>query len=322
MKTRLSIWFVVLFVFFTEISGSFAQSSLRDVTRTPTADEALIFHYPSAYTKTTEGMRERAPTDLAKLRSSLGVEKFPPIQVWVLKGVDDYFRLHQIPNTAPEWAAGLSFSNKATIVVSNTPSPGKGVEDIDATFRHELAHVAVDLAAQGKAVPRWFHEGFAVMHASEWTADRSEMLSRSAAAGVLIPIGDLEHRFPEHHNSASLAYAQSFHFVRELSITHGQEVYALLFAHMRDGHTFHQAFRKVTGESVPVAEARWAQGLKNASSFWSLFMDGMFIFFGASLLFLVAWRVRRKRTALKLASMRDNPAWDYDESQYPLPGER
>lgn len=313
-------WFLYSLFFLLVSLPAFAQSSIDDITATPTADGSLVFHYPGAYHRTTEGMRERAPADLDRLRSSLGVEEFPPIQVWVLKGVDDYFRLHEIPNSAPKWAAGLSFSNRATVVVANKPG-AQGMSEVDATFRHELAHVAVDIAAKGKTVPRWFHEGFAVWHAQEWNADKSEMLSRSAAANTLIAFGDLETGFPDHHNTASLAYAQSFHFVRDLSERHGTNVYANIFQNMENGDSFHKAFRRVTGESVPVAEGRWRQTLKNASSVWSLFMDGMLIFFGASILFLVAWRTRKTRAARKLASMKDNPAWDYDETRYPLPGE-
>lgn len=316
MFRKFLAWVLVLI-----LSGSvFAQSSLEQIESRPSADNGLVFHYPEAASKAAEDLMETAPADLAKLKESLGVHEMKPIQVWVLKRVGDYFRLHQIPNNAPEWAAGLSFSNRATVIVANKPG-AQGMAEVDATFRHELAHVAVDIAARGKKVPRWFHEGFAVLHADEWTADRSELLSRAAAASGLIAFGDLEFSFPEHHNTASLAYAQSFHFVRDLRDRHGDDVFSRLFQNMENGDNFHQSFRKVTGESVPVAEGRWRQDLKNASSLWSLFMDGIVIFFGASLLFLVAWRLRKKRTAQKLASMKDNPAWDYDESQYPLPGE-
>jgi hypothetical protein len=101
-------------------------------------------------------------------------------------------------------------------------------------------------------------------------------------------------------------------------------VYAKVLKRVRAGEPFSKSFRNVTDDSLVVAEARWFQQLKSGSTMWSMFNDGALVFFGASILFLVAWWLRRNRNARKLVSMdTDNSKhWDYDESAYPLPGER
>lgn len=314
------VFWTVLVVLVMGASSAWAQlPALLTDTR-----DGLTFHYEPRYEAATLPMRERASADLARLADELGYDELQGIQVWVLKDIGEYFERHNLPNTAPKWAAGISLSNQSTVVIQMRAAPGTGVEEFETTFHHELVHVALDRAAGGRGLPRWFHEGFAIMHADEWSADKSEMLSRAAAQGALTPFNELTARFPEHHNSASLAYAQSFHFVREWKTRYGDDVYARVLERVREGELFHQAFRNVTDDSVAVAEARWLQDLKNASSLWSLFNDGALIFFGASLLFLVAWWTRRNRNARKLRSMDSDTAsaWDYDESAYPLPGER
>lgn len=315
---RILVWLVGVWLW----SASAFGLTLTDVVEDPR--DGLSFHYLPQYEAATQPMRENAPVYLQGLRDELAYPDLTGIQVWVLRDIPDYFKIHGQPNRAPEWAAGISLSNQSTVVIRMKAAPGTGVDEFEKTFHHELVHVALDRAAGGNPLPRWFHEGFAIMHADEWSADRSEMLSRAAAQNALMTFGDLTRNFPEHHNSASLAYAQSFHFVREWKGRYGEDVYARILARVREGEAFHKAFRNVTDDSLAVAEARWLQDLKNSQSMWSMFNDGMLFFFAAAILFLVAWLLRRNRNARKLASMDSDlsPQWDYDERAYPLPGER
>lgn len=315
---RMLFWFLGVWLW----SASALGLTMKDVVSEPM--DGLTFYYLPQYEAATKPMRQNAPGYLQGLRDELAYPDLTGVQVWVLRQVPDYFALHGQPNRAPEWAAGISLSNQSTVVIQMKAAPGTGVEEFEKTFHHELVHVALDRAAGGNRLPRWFHEGFAIMHADEWTAERSEMLSRAAAQSALLTFGDLTATFPEHHNSASLAYAQSFHFVREWRVRYGDDVYARVLERVRAGEPFHKAFRNVTDDSLAVAEARWLQDLKNSQSMWSLFNDGMLIFFAAAILFLVAWLLRRNRNARKLASMDSDlsPQWDYDERAYPLPGER
>ena len=283
----------------------------------------LVFHYPERFAPAVDALEASGPAELARLESELGLGEMADIDVWVLPEVDDFYELRGEPNRAPEWAIGLSLSDRSTIILVGGAHRGEAV-DLHKTFVHELAHVAMDRARGGYSVPRWFNEGFAIMHAEEWTPQRSDMLARSAAAGALSPLMELAHNFPGHHNSASLAYAQSFFVVRQMSHEFGDDIYARVLARVRDGQPFPQAFRAETNLSLAQVEAKWLQALKNNASGLSMLMDGMLVFFGASILFVVAYAVRRHRSAKKLASMDpDTPddGWDYDTSRYPLPGD-
>lgn len=302
-----------------------AQRSIEDIVVTESPRAGLRFHSPAEFESLTSRLEEEGDPLLDELRAELGLKQFPTVEVWVLRKVGDYYRLQGLENRAPEWAAGLSLRNKATIILVNGVGSGGEMIDIDATFKHELAHVAMDVASAGRGVPRWFNEGYALMHAAEWTAERSTKLSQAAAGGALTPFSNLTDYFPAHHNSASLAYAQSYHFVRHLGEQFGDDVYGGILERVRSGKSFDDAFKAETGQSLKLAEARWKQELESSASGWAILSDEMVLFFGASLLFLVAWGVRRYRTRKRLAQMAledADRAWDYDESQYPLPGER
>jgi hypothetical protein len=321
VRMRNFIWLLLLVL---SLGSAPAWAITPDDFTTESSPDGLTFHFLPQYENATRPMRERAPDDLDTLREELGFDDLSGIDVWVVKDVSDYFTVHGFPDVSPEWAVGLSLSNRSVVIIQMKAAPGTDANEFEKTFHHELIHVALDRAAGGARLPRWFHEGFAIMHADEWSAERSEMLSRSAAQGALMSFDDLTFVFPEHHNSVSLAYAQSFHFVREWKTRYGSDVYAKVLKRVRSGESFQKSFRNVTDDSLVVAEARWFQQLKSGSTMWSMFNDGALVFFGASILFLVAWWLRRNRNARKLVSMdTDNSKhWDYDESAYPLPGER
>jgi hypothetical protein len=220
---------------------------------------------------------------------------------------------------APEWAAGLSLSDKGVIIIANGVAKGGAVHNVKQTLRHEMAHVAVDRAKDGKAFPRWFHEGFAVWFADEWTPERSEKLSRAASFDRIQKFSEIERGFPSHQHSASLAYDQSFHFVRSLGEDYGTDVYAKLFKAM-DEKNFDDAFVSATDHSLVYVETKWLAKLKKGQSPWSIVSDANILFFGASVLFVVAFLIRRRRNKSQLVQMSHQKGWDYDENRYPLPG--
>ena len=300
-----------------------ADIPAEQMTETAVEDGSLRFHHLQQYDRGIEVLREQGPDVFHRIERSLAIEAFPTIDVWVLPRVADYFELQNVPNRAPEWAAGLSFSNKHTVIVA--AGGERPPVEVMRTFAHELAHVGVDVGREGQFVPRWFNEGFATMMAQEWTPERSEKLSRAAAGGQLTPFHQLTDSFPAHHMSASLAYDQSFHFVRWMQSEYGDDLYARVFDRLRGGEAFRAALEAETGSPLGELEHRWKTQLESSTTFWSILSEENLIFFGAGVLFLIAYVVVRRRRRESLESMSsdsDSDAeWDYDESRYPLPGQ-
>lgn len=283
----------------------------------------LELHYPERYAPAAKQLEEVAPKTVRAVAKRLELEHLGDVQVWVLPEVDDYFEVTNNPGRLPDWAIGLSLSDKGVIIVVNGAGPNGQLVDLEKTFVHELAHVAIDRARAGKPIPRWFNEGFALMTAEEWTPERADTLAKAAAAGTLRSFRNLDEGFPAHSNSASIAYSQSFHFVKHLEQLKGPKVYGEIARHVREGKSFEDAFRIAMGASLAVIEAKWRKDLEASMSGWSVLNDGTWGFFLGALMFLAAFIVRRKRSQNRLANMKDEPgAWDYDEARYPLPGSR
>ncbi|MFP4599530.1 MAG: peptidase MA family metallohydrolase [Persicimonas sp.] len=295
------------------------------IATTEAADGALVFHHLKRYEPAIDVLSQEGPPVLRRVESTLGLDNMPPIDVWVLPKVSDYFEFHEIDGGAPKWAVGLSFSAQHRIIVAHGGQ--RAPNEVMQTFSHELAHVAVDHArdrgGSSAPVPRWFNEGFSVMVADQWTPERSERLSQAASGGGLKSFDELWDRFPAHHMSASLAYDQSFHFVRWLESEHGDDLWARVTQRIREGQSFRDALEAETGSSFAALEAYWRDSLSSSSSFWSILRDDFTIFFGAAVLFIIAFLVARRRRKRQFESMEDEDADDlgYDASRYPLPGQ-
>ena len=285
------------------------------------ADAGLVYHFPTGFEGAIDRLEARAPKTLRGLREQLDFRSETPIQTWVLPELDDYFEVRGEKPRGPKWAVGLSLHKASTVIVINGLGP-KGVwVDLEEVVDHELVHAYLDLASGSQSVPRWFHEGFAVMVADKWQAERAEGLARAAGLGQIPALKDLKTNFPGHHDRASVAYARSAYFVRYLAQVEGDEFFGRLLARLRDGMKWEEAFRAETGHSVAFMDAKATERLRESGTAWSILGDESLLFFGAGLVFLVALVLRRRRDLRRRAAM-DEPLgdWDYDESRYRLPG--
>ena len=228
------------------------------MTQEQSASTPLTYNYPKRYAPAIDQLEKKAAPAVDKLSEALAFEEFPAVEVWVLPKAADYFKLKGEENRAPEWAIGLSLGDRKTVIVArDTQMPGGTASDFKKTFVHELAHVAVDVSRGEGEVPRWFHEGIALMMAEEWTAERQDKLARAASTDSLMTLTQIERNFPAHSNLASLAYAESFHFVQYLRENHGVGAFAEIMKQVREGVPFDDAVEEATGRSMAALESDW-----------------------------------------------------------------
>jgi len=143
-----------------------------------------------------------------------------------------------------DWVSGITFAGDNLIVMS-----ARGNEFFKAsdTFVHELAHYYLDEAVGNHDVPRWFHEGFAMLASSELMGDRMESLLAAVATNSMIPISDLADSFPSRPPAVHLAYAQSMFFVRYLQRVSNDSGVHEVIGKMQAGMPFDAAFLSVWG---------------------------------------------------------------------------
>jgi hypothetical protein len=306
-------------------AGTIGEVRAADVVQSASSDAPIVYHYPERYQGTVDQFERRAGEAVSTLAERLQLESVPTIDVWVLPTVNEYFERKGQSARAPKWAIGLSLSDEQTVVVAHdTELPGTARPELSATFVHELAHVAIDLARDGQFVPRWFNEGFSLLAAEEWTNERNRTLSRAASTDSLMSLSELTNDFPAHHQVASLAYAQSYHIVRRIGREYGTQAYGEIIKRVADGMPFDAAFREVTGVRLGVFEHRWRKDLTEGSSWWTILMEDGLVFFGGVFLFIIAYVVVQRRRRRQFDEMDDDATpgdADYDTNRYPLPGD-
>jgi hypothetical protein len=226
------------------------------------------------------------PASLARPLAAAGLE-LPP-QVHLILVADE----HPVAGRTPTWIAGQAFGTQ-TIVIYPERIGSYPYDSLESVVLHEFVHLALNVRAGGRPLPRWFHEGVAVSVESGWGIGSQARLLWAAAHEPAI--NDVAMLFesgavPE----TTTAYLLSAALVEDIRRRHGLTVPGAIAARVARGEIFDVAFARETGETVNEAAAqawrvyrglRWLPILTSASGLWG----------GILLLALLAFAVRLRR---------------------------
>jgi hypothetical protein len=173
--------------------------------------------------------------------------------------------------------------------------------DLGEIFGHELAHVALYDSVQGKHLPRWFDEGFAVHASGESSFDRLQTLWTSTLANTLVPLASLDRGFSGDETQASIAYAESADVLRFLLRQQDRHRFAAMIDKIRAGRSFDVAMEAAYATDTSSLEYEWRQDVAKRYSFWPVLLSGTVVWVGIMGLFVVGWRRRRSRARATLA---------------------
>jgi hypothetical protein len=136
------------------------------------------------------------------------------VEIRLVKRTEDMARVAPPRRGAPLWARGVAYPDLGVMIVGTR----RAHEPVDVlrVVDHELTHLALGTALGGRA-PRWLDEGFAFLHASEWSMGRMQTLVGMAWAGHLPRLAELERMFHGSEGTVDRAYAQSYDFVAFLA---------------------------------------------------------------------------------------------------------
>jgi hypothetical protein len=145
---------------------------------------------------------------------------------------------------------------------------------------HELVHELLDqfVAPHGSVIPRWFHEGLAQAIAGDiYLGAREEDLVLRAAAGRLLPFGDLRSGFPEEPTELRTAYAQSYSYVAWLQQQYGLDELLTIAKAADDLTSFERALVGRTGLTTFELETGWKDHLQHGSgAVWRVVLNQCF----------------------------------------------
>lgn len=236
-----------------------------------------------------------------------------PIDLLLAPTADAFLALQ--PRPVPAWAVGTAWAELGLIIVKSPRAVGPETSySLRQTTVHEIAHILIDAAFEGRRVHRWLHEGLAKYVAGETTWETRIHLSRAVLTGSLIPLAELSRDFPRSSAGANLAYAQSLEFLDYLIDEYGTDVIPQLIDRMADGEAFEEAITTVTGLPLGQLEEEWHDHLRVNFAWLPALTTGGGLWVIASALLFIGWwrkgresRERRGRWAVEEALVYGQP---------------
>jgi hypothetical protein len=232
--------------------------------------------------------------DTARLADALGRADLPvprEVQVTLVPDADPRAR------TVPDWIVGLAIGER-DIVIFPERVLAYPHDSLESVVRHEVVHLALDAAARGAPIPRWFHEGVAVSVDAGWST--RAQLNLLLAMLARPDIAQLTRLFTSRSQSETTqAYLLSAALIDDIRRRHGPDVPGAIARHVAEGVPFDRAFEIVTGETPDAAAATswagyrrwtaWVPAVTSASAAWTLILLLAFVAF-------IVQRRRRKRS--------------------------
>jgi hypothetical protein len=208
----------------------------------------------------------------------------------------------------PDYAAGVAYPEIGLVLLTIKPVHPNSQHDLAEVFRHELAHVALEDAVGGRAIPRWFNEGFAVMASGETSYVRMSTLWTATLSDNLLTLAQLDRTFPSNENEADIAYAEAADVVRFLVRREEQHRFRGLVSRLRDGETMDTALLNSYGEETATLESEWRDDVSKRYTFYPVVFSGSVIWAGTLGLFALGWRKKRRKAKATLAR------WEREEA--------
>jgi hypothetical protein len=207
----------------------------------------------------------------------------------------------------PGWGAGAAFPGGRTIVLRADAG------DVVGTLRHELAHLALHQAVQGR-VPLWFDEGYATMASGQWDLFDRLGLNLAVARGRIPELRALDGELRASAQSADAAYALAATAVMELARRNPTGSLEPLFEQLAAGVRFEDAVIATTGLSLDRFDEAWRKSVRARFGLVT-WMVGTGIWLGMALLVVLGYELRRRRDAPRRAGL--DVGWHYPPEEPP-----
>lgn len=210
----------------------------------------------------------------------------------------EWFEKRMAQLGGPRWAAGLALPQRGLIVLRSPRQLGDP-EQFRHLLIHELLHLYLAAGLRGRWAPLWLEEGLAMRLSGEGGWGRSASMAGGVLGSGLLPLTDLQERFPVSAQAAALAYAQSYYLVTWLQNEFGPQTLPGIIKGLSQGRPLTAALWQATGLSLADLEERfsddmhsrfsWLAVLTTGGAFWAL------VALGAMAGLLVRRRSQKKR---------------------------
>ncbi len=280
--------------------------------RLPTPPEGYVtqvrggteWTFPASATSVVHDLQATHADAWQRISDDLGGPVDNRVVIRVALDPEEMRALAPIGHPPPDYATGVAYPHFGLILLSLEAPDAWDPPDASRVLTHELSHLALHRAVDGRSLPRWFVEGIAVYQAGENNLARTRTLWQAVVAGNVVPLDQLDDRFPTHPHRVNVAYAESADFVAHLRKDDptGRRFRALL-EHVRDGDSFEDATFAAYGATLPTLEREWRARLEERFQTVPLLVSGGGLWFLASLLLVFAYVRRRRQHRAALARL-------------------
>jgi len=278
--------------------------------------DGIRWLYPTRAASEVRALMSRAPQAWRTLSEALGAPEAPTdVQVRVALDPRGMQALAPRGVRLPDYASGVALPASGLILLTLSEPGTWQRPDMEGVLVHELSHVALHRAVQGRPVPRWFTEGVAIHQAQERSLERVRTLWEGALGQRLYPLAELSGAFPKQHHRVNLAYAQAADMVRFM-LDAGPQRFTRLIEQVGQGTSFERAVEVAYDRTLDAMEHDWQQSLSARFASWPLVLGSLtgLWAFGAVLLVIGYVRTRRKHHAtLKRWAIEEAPLLELPE---------
>jgi hypothetical protein len=245
---------------------------------------------------------------LPKIAGDLGLSRVGKVKIVVASSDAEFSSL--TGESIPEWGAGAADAGGSTVFLKS-PRFARLESNLRQIVMHELSHVALGMALNGKPVDRWFDEGFAQYVSGEENLRNSILFARSLLAGDVLDLNEVNDVLTFRREKAALAYEESRTAVAYLVEKFGESVLLQIVEAVKDGMKMDAALHSRTGMDFFHFQSEWRQTMKRRY-LWYVLLDFPLMFSVVLItLFFAAFFITRKRIRKKKETWQDDALYGF-----------
>lgn len=201
----------------------------------------------------------------------------------------------------PEWGGGGTIGGDLIVV----PMDFKPFlqQNFSQVTVHELVHAVLYRAIPGVDIPRWFHEGLAMMLSGELSFEENAVLSKAVLFNRLLSLSSIDSVNAFSKNRAELAYGESHAVLLYLVDQYGMEVISECLTAARKRHDFWKGLNDAVGLSPLEFEDIAHKYIASKYRFLFLVTDTYAWWVGIALLFITGFFFTLRRNRRRAAAM-------------------
>jgi len=269
----------------------------------------FIISYVDAEEKFAKYISTTSETIRGKITADIGYDFSDKTRIILAPSIEEFQNVQPDKEIIPVWAAAVAYPER-NLMIMRSPGAIKGDRlNYEKVFIHEFIHIVMGKILEGRDVPFWLAEGFAMYVSSEWHFSRMSRLTKAFLMKKVIPLEELTTHFPGGAEEAELAYAESFMFVSFLIHKFGGEAFRQFLRDYAADGNLRGALTKMSGMHLVTLEEEWLDYMEMRVSWIPLITSATTLWFIITLVFVYGYWRKRKMAKETLET------WEKEETQ-------